>query len=525
MPPQSQARIDRQRLAGTASLRIIISDLGESAYWTWSWGSLPEVAVTPPEQVCRVRQLLAAALPGQVPADAEVRPAELPPGLVSLSGLSAGESLPREPRGSGVAAVAGRRGRAKARRLAQAAMVNRCMTGPLSTPKKAARWAEELADALLPAALRAEVRSHVEEGGRIELTIMPSGACAAVPWEILPVSENRVLLDVADITHFAPMTQREVAGVPPDHWDGDGLRRPLWVIDPGPDPQGRRHILDGDAHAVWRTRGEVGTARVAGDYDRVKFSRDLLRDPAQPSRVSRASRLFYLGHVTGSEADPEATALMLGCDAQVYGANMRNQVMRGLTARDALVGTVDLYEEQAIRRGTRLRFPEAALGPDGEPREVPGSELWPMPARVALIACDSGPDFNHPEPFGLITAFFEAGAELITATRWALITDRVFACYGVGHESQPRRPLHEAALRVDAAHDGQRPVAEIAAWQLERLDAWRAGGDIADSPLTWAALANYVRHPRASPLPPGLAGLIDEGFVRGDPASGTGAHA
>lgn len=488
-------------------VKIVQSDLEGKIYWTWTWGGEPQVAVTLSRQVAKVRGLLAEALPGALPGevtDADLAP--VPAKLRALGGLAAGGSLPeryRGPHGDAPTLAAGT-SKAEDRRRAEVLRTHRCLTGPLSTPDREARWAADLAQALVPGQLLAEIGERARTNQPFEFLIMVSGDCAAVPWEILPVAEGKVLLDVATVTHFAPMTQRDFSGVPPRRWGATKALPPLWVIDPRLGRGNGWHVLDEDEHAEWARLAAVdgGTMRVAVDYDRIELSRDLLPDGSQPGLDSKAGRFFYLGHVAGGDDDPQSTSLLLGCGSRVYSTATMSGPVRGFSARDALMGTIDFAEANGDRR---TRYPDAALA-DGMPREVPGNQLWPMPARVALIACDSGSDFRHAEPFGLVTAFFEAGAELITATRWALITDRAFGCYS----DAGRHPLQEAALAVDAAHRGDRPVADIGAWQRERLARWRCDGELADSPLTWAALANHVWRPRANPLPPGLEGLVDE---------------
>lgn len=446
-------------ISSAPAVRVVWSDLGESIYVTWVWeGASPQVEVIGSRQANRVKELLDEAL----------------------------------PRGG----------------LGESADVDRCLSGPLSTPVRSLIWAGELAAALLPQRLTAQIVSRSSGTGLIDMMIMPSGTCASVPWEILSIEGHHLLLDVATVTHFAPVTQREFAGIPPNRWRSDRERAPLWVIDPRISSRSGGHVLGTGSRREWAEylQGLPGIARVGVDYDRIELSQDLLADASQPSLVSGVERFFYLGHVVADDA--QSTALLLGCGRSVYAASRSTARQRGFSAQDALVGTIDFDSGDQLHGGGSPRFPAAALDPQHKIREVPGRELWPMPARVALIACGSGTDFRYPEPFGLVTAFFEAGAELITATRWTLLTDWAFACRA-GHSGE-RRPLNEVARVVDAAHAGTTPVADIAAWQRHCLERWRADGDLADSPLTWAALATHLWRPRANPLPPGLAGLFDK---------------
>ncbi|MDX3128322.1 hypothetical protein PV367_00510 [Streptomyces europaeiscabiei] len=141
---------------------------------------------------------------------------------------------------------------------------------------------------------------------------------------------------------------------------------------------------------------------------------------------------------------------------------------RPLSAKDLLLGTLPLRA-------------------DG----VPGAQLWPAPPRVALIACESGGDLRFAESFGLATAVIHNGAQLVTATRWVLPTS--FAFHRPAGLPQSVRPLTEAVVAVDAAHEDHDPVRRLRAWQRQQLDRWRADGRIEHSPLLWAALTCIVR--------------------------------
>jgi len=98
-----------------------------------------------------------------------------------------------------------------------------------------------------------------------------------------------------------------------------------------------------------------------------------------------------------------------------------------------------------------------------------------------VIGCGSD-DSGIAEQSGLPIAAINAGAELVTATRWVLPLD-------------PRpdlRPATALALAVDRAHSAADPVGALRDWQLERLDRWRADGELLDTPLMWASLITYL---------------------------------
>lgn len=72
------------------------------------------------------------------------------------------------------------------------------------------------------------------------------------------------------------------------------------------------------------------------------------------------------------------------------------------------------------------------------------------------------------------------GAELVTATRWVLPTS--FAFHRLAGLSESVRPLSEAVVAVDSAHEHADPVHRLGRWQQEQLDRWRAAGRIEHSP-------------------------------------------
>jgi hypothetical protein len=181
-----------------------------------------------------------------------------------------------------------------------------------------------------------------------------------------------------------------------------------------------------------------------------------------------ASRLVYVGHVTAAAPESgrsEHAELHLSCTADTLGFAVPNRTHRPLSAKDLLLGTHTL---------------------DSAP--VPGRDRWPMPSRVALIACESGGDLRFTEALGLTTAALSAGAELVTATRWPLPTDHAFHTLTAttGH------PLQAAICAVDAAHDSSTPVPTLLTWQRAQLSAWRDAPTAENSPLLWAAFATVT---------------------------------
>jgi hypothetical protein len=116
----------------------------------------------------------------------------------------------------------------------------------------------------------------------------------------------------------------------------------------------------------------------------------------------------------------------------------------------------------------------AAMLFSGADEGRPSDEIkWrPVPSRVGLVACRSGADFGEVEPFGLVVAFLESGAELVTATRWTLPTDYAFSRVIFGEEPFDAPAFFKAGPFNAAAH---------------------AVDDVlnAESPIIWASIANY----------------------------------
>lgn len=117
-------------------------------------------------------------------------------------------------------------------------------------------------------------------------------------------------------------------------------------------------------------------------------------------------------------------------------------------------------------------------------------DRWPAPERVALIACASdGATFR--EASGLPVAAVNAGARLVTTTRWALPSDGL---------TGDRRATTMLALAVHRAHCHVRPISALRDWQRIQLARWRAGGHPSYSPLWWATLSTYAVPPEAVPV-------------------------
>ncbi|MCI1748583.1 MAG: CHAT domain-containing protein [Acidipropionibacterium sp.] len=392
--------------------------------------------------------------------------------------------------------------------------IDRMLTGALSDRESEKRFSSALADLLLPEDFQEELWQQYESNGRrpVPVRVLPAQRCLMVPWELLPLTIGAVddaelrLVEIADISTVAPVLPRDAGSLPAgeDVTEGADEGIPLVVVDPFRRGVGR--VLSSQARKEWATRygaaGPVGAgspppssmAAIGSGIDRIWLSAALTS--------TRRSRFTYVGHVTSKPRDAASVAMVLGCERRVFSHEDPTR-HRYFSARDAVCGTIgapqltlqELRERFGVENASGFLVPVVAQGDDGSILEKSGAELWPMPPRVALVACHSGTDLASDEPFGLVTAFMAAGAELVTATRWTLLTDAAFARYdrtpgGVGG------PFSEAALRVDRIQSDQHvgeddPVGRLCAWQREKLDAWRDRGRLRDSPLIWAAFTTY----------------------------------
>ncbi|AFU00064.1 CHAT domain-containing protein [Nocardia brasiliensis] len=381
-----------------------------------------------------------------------------------------------------------------------------------------------LADTLLPRDVRTRLAEHAGDQ-HIRIRVAPSARLAQVPWELLVLDGDRRLLDIAEIVYDPPATLHAGRSRPPVPWAQQRQLPPLHVIDPilpssaqpalhnvfrDPDDLGALGEFEGRVvrerrtagRGTHRRRGQDRAARpvpalvpVQGEVTRVQLSAALIRG---------CSRFLYFGHVSAAPNEPGSAAIHLGDvvgPSDAPGGAWGLATPRGgapghtrgahlpLCALDFLLGT------------TRSDDPEV-WARYGATNPQLGHEIWPMPSRVALIACEGGVDFRSAETFGLIMAALDAGAELVTTTRWVLPTDAAFrACLGL---LPTRRPTTDLALHVDDAHNDPDPVAALTRWQRDQLRTWRDTGAVSCSPIVWAALTSTVA-PAREPAEPSQA--------------------
>lgn len=374
------------------------------------------------------------------------------------------------------------------------------LDGPFSTLQRELDFSRRLSAVVLPAELAAEiVAKSLAAGMPVLLLVQPSPWCAKVPWELLTLEledgSERRLLEFADIASDLPRTLYAERETQPSEWTETYAAQPVvYVIDPPTFVEGHV-LLDSQFQAFVTERNLVGGRAPQRDQrlGRRELS-SMLRDSPKPSR------LFYLGHVASSAIQPGATSMLLSDRDYVYGVAdaVANSVgnNRPFSAFDAVEGTLSrATRESDLRAGLNGGAPVTLVWPLDDERPLSGAQIWPMPTRVALIACNSGSDVEHPEPFGLVIALISSGAGLVTATRWTLPTDRAFREGNTLTTGDPQ-PLLEMAIRIDAEHESEDPVRGLARWQREQLAAWQSTSgtaeEVALSPILWGSVITYL---------------------------------
>jgi len=343
------------------------------------------------------------------------------------------------------------------------AALDRAFRGALADPDREQRLSAELAGALLPAPLAAELNAMLARGRRPHLRIQGSPSLGRVPWEALIVDADRRMVHEAEVSLLVPAGVRNAPSRQVSRWDPRGPV--VAVLDP-PVPGGMLAPVLGPAGAGARlgplqerlgSRARGAEPLLGGAIDRTRL-RTLLAD---------ASRLLYVGHVSSSDHGLDVR-MHLSDDAAQPGRAALLGAHRPLAAADIAYG---------------------APGADAE-----GG--WLIPARVALMACESGGDSGFAEPTALVAALVRGGAEHVAAARWTLPTDAGFA-RAAGADA----PAFSAAVdAVDAAQECTDPVAALNAWQRACAETWARTGAVEHSPLMWAAISTtWSPPPRQDP--------------------------
>ena len=456
-------------------------------YWRWNGGE-PSIHVITQSDVNALRETLAAMLPSRRTVTVDDRVQEETLEEMLQRALSTGDLAEQS------------------RELA----ASRAFTDVLLSPT----LVSEIAD----------VAQALPAGERVQLTLSPSARTAQIPWELLVIpagDDDRRLIEVADIEYSIPRGIHVGRGRTTNPTSAErfrqGTSRVAFVVDPDTldvelpvlAPSERERLA-----TALHTRGEasfVGASTPASlawqpEVTRRSLSDALSADPAP-------DRLLVVGHVAHTTDTPAATSLLLTDPINTYGAADKIGAIRPLSALDLLEGltqrekrTDELKVAGVEGDGGDFAWP---VSPERVESNPPGADIWPAPARVALIACNSGTDLGSPEAFGLVIVFANAGASLITATKWTLPTDAGMAKFGGLHGDAT--PFVDATLQVDHAHRAQSDrdvVRALCDWQRTQLNAWRQG-DRGASPIIWSALSSYLlpeaiiteNDPDAVPMP------------------------
>ncbi|WP_328398523.1 hypothetical protein [Nocardia sp. NBC_00416] len=352
-------------------------------------------------------------------------------------------------------------------------------TGALAAPDSEYLLARDLSRALLPYDLAGQLHHLYQQGIRPLIRLQPSPRVAQVPWEILAPAPATRLIDIADISLLAPAGIVHAPNRVPRSWHDSRELPVVAVLDPRV-PGFRADsalgsVLGRMSHSTplaGRIADHMNSGRLrpaVTDPTEIFRRTDLDRGWLSHALRAGASRLLYVGHVTAARPESgqsENAELHLACTAEAAGFAEPQRTHRPFSAKDLLLGTHTI-----------------------DPEPTAGPELWPIPSRVALVACESGGDLRFTEALGLIAAMITGGAELVTATRWPLPTDLAFQRLG---GAAAATPLQEVVCAVDTAHDTVDPAAALAEWQRDRLRVWRAAGGIENSPLLWAAFSTFV---------------------------------
>ncbi|MEV6770018.1 hypothetical protein AB0N05_15475 [Nocardia sp. NPDC051030] len=350
-------------------------------------------------------------------------------------------------------------------------------TGELASCEGENALAQQLSATFLPYKLAVRLHELYVQGVRPLIRIQPSPRVAQIPWELIAPDPDLRLVDIADVSVLAPPGIVHAPARVARSWSETRTLPVVAILDPRI-PGFRADSALGSV--LGRMDSAAPLAALVAEHSSKRRLVPVVDDPLTAFRrtdVDRdwlgevlragASRLLYVGHVTAAppaSGQSESATMHLACTAETHGFAPVQRNHRPLSARDLLLGTHTLTDD---------------------PRS--GPQLWPIPSRVALIACESGGDLRFGEALGLIAAMLTGGAELVTAGRWPLPTDLAFQ--RLGGAPPESRPLQDAVCAIDAAHEQPDPVAVLNQWQRTRLAAWRKGGLIEDSPLVWAAFA------------------------------------
>ena len=332
--------------------------------------------------------------------------------------------------------------------------VDRAITrGPFATSESELAIARTLGAQLLPAPAW-QLLVDCVSSPRAALFVSPSARLARVPWGLLamPNDEGYRLMELVDVLMATPPNIVHSTRTPArwrDRRDGP----PLLVLDPRvpgqrPDsPLGSVLGRPSEETALARHFADLMTRRSGAAWRR-------LIGRVVPTRRCRP-------HLAGRPAGARAEQAAL--------RRPRDRCRRRCGSRDR--AALHLADDRPLTASDLM------------------SLKLPMPPRVALIACASGGDYQFDEATGLVAAMILGGAQLVTATLWSLPTAAGYRQFASNADDLD--PMADAIIAVDQAHETADAGCAVNAWQREQMRRWR-DGDLAASPLYWAALATFA---------------------------------
>ncbi len=328
-------------------------------------------------------------------------------------------------------------------------------TGPFASTAGEREIARGLGAQLIPEPAW-QLLTECAASPRAALFISPSARLARVPWcaVAMPGDGGFRLVELVDVLMAAPPN---IANAPRKavEWRARKHGPPLLVLDPRVPGQRPDSPL---GSVLGRPSPETQLTRHFGELMKRRAVLPGVATPVELFRRSDAgrawlagqlelapSRLLYVGHATAADGDvghADRAALHLADE-------------RPLTASDLM------------------------------------SAKLPFPPRVALLACASGGDYQFDEATGLVAAFILGGAQLVTATLWSLPTAAGYRHFAPSSVDASADPMSDAIAAVDAAHEESDAGSAVNRWQRSQMRRWR-DGDVAASPLYWAALVTFA---------------------------------
>lgn len=349
--------------------------------------------------------------------------------------------------------------------------LDRSVAGPLSTPKDERALMARLGYAMLPSHLTAEILSRRAQGIEVEVRILPPPSCASIAWSLVALADSPRFSDgpsrprlgeIADVVADVPAAFHVGRGRVP--YRTSEVREVVRVIDPRVRDAGR--LFTDAQRALLSPTGDFASG---SHVDPVSLATRLTAGPD-------VDALVFVGHVTQKDA-----SMHLSSPSAIAAEGMSASVGRGrLSAADLVMGS-----------------------PRGQAGPRTGPEIWPMPPRVAIVACHSGSDLARREPFGLVMACLNGGAEWVIATQWVLPADRRFRDADDLLDDDPQ-PLFHTVVMADSALLAVDPGVGLATAIRERIRVWESlPADVhapGESPLTWGALTAF-RAPQVDAQP------------------------